>query len=503
MHTPRPSLHPRALLLCALALVASLTSPAFALDGTFNIHDPSRIIKCNGVYYVFGTGRGIPILSSTDCFTWQRAGRVFDFIPKSVTQYVPNFNGAGVWAPDIILVNGQYCIYYAVSVWNSFISAVGLVTSPTLDPKDPAYKWTDRGMVVHSVQGQALNAIDPGVVLGPDGRLWLSYGSYHGNIELVELDPKTGLRIAPDSPVSIIASRSEASELMYHGGYYYLFVNHGSCCQGVNSTYNIRVGRSRDVTGPYLDRFGDNLNGRGGTLFLASQGNDIGPGHFGPLDDDGVEKFSCHYEGVIGGSRRSILAVRPLLWTTDGWPIAGSDLAAGAYQICSLRTGSVLQSSTSTVALPPFSTTASAVVRSSTAVAVIQSSTTSGTLAQSSSNAGTLLESSTSTVTIDNYLVHDNQIFAITPAGGGFYKIADRAGHRALEAAAGTVDVAPFTGADTQLWKIDQLDDGTYRIASKPDKLALTAPERMRPGSRIPLQPFTSDPSQHWVISAP
>lgn len=429
-------------------------APALALEGAIGVHDPSTVIKCDGNYYVFGTGRGISVLTSSNGFDWQRGQRVFDRISDSVKSFVPKNDGQSVWAPDIITLNGEYYLYYAVSSWGQFVSAVGLMTSPTLDPKNPNYKWTDHGMVVHSSEGEDLNAIDPGVCKAPDGTLWICYGSYHGNIELVELDPKTGLRIATNSPVTIIANESEASDIIFHNGYYYLFVNHGSCCQGSNSTYNIRVGRSQKVTGPYLGRYGDDMAEGGGTLFLAAQGRDIGPGHFGLLADDGVEKFSCHYEAELGRNGRSILDIRPLLWTVDGWPLPGENIRDGTYQIRSQRTGMILQSSSN----------------------LVQTA---------------------------RYLVHDNQKWNVTPAGGGFYKIISATGRNGLEATGETADVAPFTGADNHLWKIDQLDDGSYRIASKVGELVLTATVKIKPGNGVALQSFTGDAAQQWVIAAP
>ena len=437
-----------------LAVFALGGAPALALEGAIGIHDPSTVIVCDGKYYVFGTGRGISVLTSSNGFNWQRGQKVFERIPDSVKSFVPKNDGQGVWAPDILKLNGEYYLYYSISSWGQFVSAVGLMTSPTLNTNAPNYKWTDRGMVVHSVEGENLNAIDPGVIHAPDGTLWICYGSYHGNIELVELDPKTGLRIATNSPVSVIANQSEASDIIFHDGYYYLFVNHGSCCQGSNSTYNIRVGRSQKVTGPYLDRHGENMADGGGTLFLAAQGKDIGPGHFGLLEDDGVEKFSCHYEAELGRTGRSILDIRPLLWTVDGWPMPGENVRDGTYQIRSQRTGTILQSSTN----------------------LVQTA---------------------------RYLVHDNQKWIITPASGGFYKIISVAGEDGLEATGKTADVAPFTGTDNQFWKIDQLNDGSYRIASKAGKLALTATVKVKPGSGIALQPFTGDDAQRWVIAAP
>lgn len=438
-------------------LLALIAKPARALEGMIRIHDPSTVITCDGHYYVYGTGRGISVLTSSNGFDWERGGRVFDRIPDSVLAHVPKNDGQGVWAPDVIRLNGGYYIYYAVSSWGSFVSAVGLVTSPTLDPKAPDYHWTDRGMVVHSVEGEALNAIDPGVCLAPDGRLWICYGSYHGAIQLVELDPKTGLRIATNSPVYIIATDSEASDIIYHDGYYYLFVNHGSCCSGDRSTYNVRVGRSVKVTGPYLDRHGEDLVQGGGTLFLAAAGKQIGPGHFGRLIEDGVEKFSCHYEADLEHGGRSVLDIRPLLWMADGWPSPGYNLREGVYQIRSQWTGTVLAAATN---------------------------------------------SESGQVQTARYLVHTNQLWRVTAAGGGWYKVSDAADGRALTGG-GAVRVAPFMGAAGQLWRIDGLTDGSYQVASVADQKVLTATVKTKPGNGVALAAFQGDDTQRWAIVAP
>ena len=457
----------RLALLAAPLTLWLATFHAHALDGAINIHDPSTVIQCDGKYYVFGTGRGLPFLVSSNGFDWDRGGHVFDRVPDSVKVYSPSNNGTDVWAPDIIHVNNQYCLYYAVSSWGSFISAVGLMTSPTLNPGSHDYKWTDRGMVVHSSEGQDLNAIDPGVCLAPDGTLWLCYGSYHGNIELVQLDPATGLRLATNSPVTIIANQSEASDIIHHGDWFYLFVNHGSCCQGTNSTYNIRVGRAKTITGPYLDRFGDDLVGGGGNLFLAAQGNDIGPGHFGLLLDDGVEKFSCHYEGVLGRTGRSILDIRPMLWTADDWPLPGQNLPAGTYQILCQRTGTIISAQTAT-----------------------------NETYTSRPDAG---------VKMTRYLSRNNQKWTITPAGHGYYQINNLQTHETLSASSTKLQLTSSTAApgDDQLWKIDGLTDGTYRLATRKDGSALTAALKPGSGPGVTLQKFDGDEAQRWLITAP
>lgn len=430
-------------------------SPVHGLDAMPSVHDPSTVAKCDDKYYVFGTGRGIPILTSTNGFDWQRAGRVFDRIPDSVKAYVPHNDGVDVWAPDVIRLNGQFYLYYSVSTWGERPSAVGLMTNPTLNPQAPNYRWTDCGMVVHSTEHQAVNAIDPGVMLAPDGRLWLCYGSYLGNIELIELNPRSGLRMAAESPVAIIASHSEAADLIHHDGYYYLFVNHGTCCAGVNSTYHIRVGRSKNVTGPYLDRHGEDLVLGAGSLFLASAGSQIGPGHFGLLVEGGVEKFSIHYEGELGSHRRSFLAIRPLLWTNDGWPLAGNNLKAGTYQICSHRNGEVLQT-------PPGTTRSDQVVTAP-------------------------------------YLNQTHQRWTIAPAGGGCYRITNEATGSPLQLIPNPPNAAKAADPPEPLWQIDQLTDGTYRLTSHGTALVLATGTR----NGLALEPFSNGAAQSWVISPP
>jgi arabinan endo-1,5-alpha-L-arabinosidase len=476
----------RGLVRLSLGLAALMfCTAASALDAPF-VHDPSPVVKCDGRYYVFSTGRGIPILSSDDGYTWQREGQVFDKIPDSVHALVPKNNGTDVWAPQVIPMNGEYYLYYSISSWGQFVSAVGLATNPTLNQKDPRYKWTDRGMVVHSVEGENLNAIDPGVILTPDQRLWISYGSYHGNIELVQLNPKTGLRISPHSHVTIISSHSEASDIIYHGGYYYLLVNHGSCCQGPKSTYTIRMGRSKLVTGPYLDKNGVDMVKGGGSLFLGAANKMVGPGQFGLLDDDGVEKFSCHFEADLSRGGRPVLEIRPLLWPGHGWPEAGDNVADGTYQVRSQRTGTVLALTPDVTPEPPprRGPNAPPVVAPAQAVVIVPPPTVAS-------------------LQITDYLTHDAQEWAITSAGGGFYKLVALQGNLALTVDADAkLTAIAFTDADGQLWKIDQLTDGSYRIRAKTSGNVLTLTQTDQ-AQGVELKPYTAENSQSWEIVAP
>jgi beta-xylosidase len=58
---------------------------------------------------------------------------------------------------------------------------------------------------------------------------------------------------------------SEGPFVYKHFQYFYLLVSLGHCCRGVDSDYNLVVGRSRTVEGPYVDRDGKLLSRGGGT----------------------------------------------------------------------------------------------------------------------------------------------------------------------------------------------------------------------------------------------
>ena len=324
-----------------IALTASLATLAFAADADRTglplnqtasrgivTRDPSTIVKSGNDYWVFYTGRGIPSYHSKDLLKWEPGPPVFQSAPEWIAAAVPANRNMSYWAPDIIHLGNRYLLYYSVSSFGKITSAIGLATTPTLDPADPAYHWTDHGPVVQSHEGQSheggdFNTIDPSVFHDDDGTLWLAFGSYWSGIKLVQLDPKTGMRSNPEAPLIALAyNRSiEASCLYKHDGYYYLFVNWGSCCKGVDSTYNIRVGRSRKVTGPYLDQDGVDMLHNGGTLFLGNRPPLFGPGHAAFLRDGDKTWFTSDFEGDTRMGGKATLAIMPLHWKS-GWPEA-------------------------------------------------------------------------------------------------------------------------------------------------------------------------------------
>jgi arabinan endo-1,5-alpha-L-arabinosidase len=256
---------------------------------------------------------------------------VFDSPPAWTSASVPG-NTGNFWAPDIAHFNNLYHLYYSVSTFGSQNSAIGLATNSTLDPTDPNYEWIDRGPVLESNVGDNFNAIDPSIIETSAGEIWMSYGSFWSGIYLRRIDPGTGLFMVPQrgqsfGPFDVAFNPAiEAPYIYERDGLFYLFVNWGSCCRGENSTYNIRVGRSTSVRGPYFDQDGVNMVKNGGSLFLTTEGKFIGPGHISIFTARGSDWFGYHYyDGEDNGVSRYNL--RAIHWTDDGWPVAGQPLA--------------------------------------------------------------------------------------------------------------------------------------------------------------------------------
>lgn len=303
----------------------------FDLSGDLAVHDPALVVGEEGnPWYVFSTGDvrkglGAPqIRRSTDeGKSWQYLGTVWDAASRPDWAYEEVPGVENFWAPDVVLHDGTYYLYYSASTFGSNDSAIGLTTNTTLDPDDPAYEWVDQGMVWRSTTGETFyNAIDPGVIADEDGTPWMSFGSFWGGIQLLELQWPSGMPAPGAEPVTI-ASRIgapnaiEAPFLVHRDGFYYLFVSEESCCRGTDSTYRIAVGRSEDIAGPYVGPDGTELLRDGAAVILETTGDMVGPG--GQSVSRGFLGFHF-YDAAQGGAFQ--LAIRELAWDADGWPIA-------------------------------------------------------------------------------------------------------------------------------------------------------------------------------------
>ncbi len=280
------------------------------LSGNLGTHDPT-LIKENGTWWVFQTGRGIYGKRSADGLNWEPLASIFENPLSWWNTHVPDHADNDVWAPDVIAFNGRVWMYYSISTFGARISAIGLVSATSIAAGD----WRDEGMVIATGNSHSYNAIDPDLIITPTGEPWMVFGSWNDGIMLTAIDPGT---MKPTGTLYNLASRSggiEGPTLIHRNGFYYLFTSVGRCCAGTDSTYQIMVGRSAQITGPYLDRNGVALRSGGGTVVKQSAGNWIGPG--GQDVHDGVIAYHAYDASQDGAP---LLRIETLGWDDQGWP---------------------------------------------------------------------------------------------------------------------------------------------------------------------------------------
>lgn len=444
-------------------MLSLLARHVLAAETDGPVRDPSRMMLRGGTYYIYGTGQGTQQFSSSDRLHWTKLGPAMKVMPAWAKQLVPGNDSNEVWAPDVAQWNGKYWLYPSYSRWGSRTSAIGVASSSTLDSKS----WQDGGVVVNSTEASDFNAIDPCPFLDANGQPWLTFGSYSSGIKMVKLNPQTGLRAddiiyalanRPDTPGTYL----EASYVHFRDGYYYLFSNFDGCCQAAKSSYNIRVGRSKSVTGPYVDKSGKDLMQGGGSLFLNAIydngsgrqiDNAVGPGHVGILQQGNDYFLTTHYEWARANKGVTTLFMQRMAWDSDGWPRAILDF--GPYKLVSN--------------LPTHN------------------------LATITNNA--LLNSPDAGGPKSIALA---QNWTLTYRGEGYYSLAS--GTHALGVAADSgepgakVELAPFTNRAGQLWFVQDNEDGTHTLLSKSsgNKVALDVANNS-PNDDQPIGTWTSN----------
>ena len=284
----------------------------------------------------------------------------------------------GYWAPCARKVNDHlYRMYYCIVV-NNYIKTGGLTYDGSwterafigvMETSDPASNnWEDKGFVICSSSDKGtnwnrasegdwnayfkFNAIDPSFIITPEGEHWLIYGSWHSGIAAVQLNPETGKTLA-ELPKSygtaaeiapygkLIFTRTnggrwqgaEAPEIVYHDGYYYLFLAYDA----LDIPYNTRVLRSTKVDGPY-----ETLNGAVTDASKGANNNPtvlthpykfsegygwVGISHCAVFDDGNGKWYYAsqqRFPANVGGNAYSnaimMGGVRSIQWESNGWP---------------------------------------------------------------------------------------------------------------------------------------------------------------------------------------
>ncbi len=314
-----------------------------------NVHDPT-CIKVGDTYYLYSTDAyyiapnmnfkddpsvkmgHTPIRSSKDLVHWKFEGWVFEDFPEEALTHVKETNQGnspdGIWAPYIHQKGDEFRLYYSLSYFGSNGSFIGMATS-----KSPLGPWKDMGEVVKTFRDSEMNAIDPTVLSDPHtGKEWMIYGSYFGGLFCMELDPETGLAKTKGDQGVVVARRAdgksrviEAPEIVYNKeqDMYYLFVSYDS----LFTYYNVRVGRSKSPTGPFLDYFGNDMRDTTNnypiltyTYKFNNQPGWAGNAHCAVIEDKG--KYYAFHQGRLAPVNLMLqLQCREVKWLKDGWPV--------------------------------------------------------------------------------------------------------------------------------------------------------------------------------------
>lgn len=348
------------------------------------VHDPSILRDEDGTWYVFGSH--LAAAKSGDLMAWERVAEgvddtnpLFNTYASEIAEGLEWVGGhQGSWAADVTrLKDGRYYFYYNHCAnpdhengdCNMPRSYLGVAVSEQIEGP-----YTDLGIFLYSgmtpdevaagygadgFDGSAYdarihpNAIDPHTFYDKNDKLWMVYGSYSGGIFILEMDEATakpkpgqgyGKHLAGGNHSAI-----EGSYMLYspESDYYYLFMSFG----GYVSTdgYNIRVARSRNPDGPFLDAEGRDMAGArgnwnsieaygvklmGGFVFESHPGDPeaergyLAPGHnsayYLPGNGDGSagkHLLITHTRFPNRGEEHSV-RVHELFISADGWPLA-------------------------------------------------------------------------------------------------------------------------------------------------------------------------------------
>ena len=374
------------------------------------VHDPSVIKGDDGYFYVFGSH--LASAKSKDLMKWESvtngiddahpidSNPLFNTYSSQVADGIDWTGGyKGSWAPDIIkLKDGKYHFYYdfctnpTSGTCDAPRSYIGVATSSNITGpfvNDGLFLRTgmtraeiDAGKApsgydtTKDFDGATMpNGIDPHVYYDKSGKLWMVYGSYFGGIFILEMDETTGMAKPNQGYGTHVAGGGfaaiEGSWITYspETDYYYMFNSIAGFA--ANDGYNIRVSRSKNPNGPFLDSAGNNMllakNNTetlskygvkliGGFNFVSETGDEgasvgyLSPGHNSVYYDAAAKKYFLvtHTRFPNRGEEHSV-RVHELWLNADGWfvaspqryaPISGTNVVdtadlAGDYRFIS------------------------------------------------------------------------------------------------------------------------------------------------------------------------
>jgi arabinan endo-1,5-alpha-L-arabinosidase len=277
----------------------------------YSLPDPTVIRVTSGEFYLYATEntRNVPIYRSSDLVNWEFLGTAFS------DQTRPSFEPkGGIWAPDINYINGQYVIYYSMSVWGGE-QTCGIGVAVSDKPEGP---FTDRGKLFRSNEIGVQNSIDP-FFMEDNDKKYLFWGSFHG-IFSIELNDD-GLSVKAGALKKQVAGTAyEGTCIFRKDGWYYFFASTGTCCEGVKSTYTTVVGRSENLFGPYLNKKGESMNENHHEILIHGNDRFAGTGHNAEIVTDSKGKTWILYHAVDKSHPKGRMLMLDEVQWEEGWP---------------------------------------------------------------------------------------------------------------------------------------------------------------------------------------
>ena len=299
--------------------------------------DPSVVRGDDGYFYCFGTG-GI-MLQSEDACEWNIYKSVIVSRPTWGDDYYSGKTPM-IWAPDVIKIKDKWIYYYSLSSWGGPCGIGYAVADKITGPYEDKGRLFDSGEIASEYSLGVNNSIDPQVFVEDDGSVYMVFGSFRG-IYVIQLEndgmscykgpayQKEHKTLIAGQPSAWDGAQYEGSYIFKKDGYYYYMGSSGSCCEGENSTYNVRVARSKNILGPYIDSDKKDIRLSSGTstygdivVFPKKANKDVkGPGHNSILVDD-AGNYWIYAHAYIGKDNYATrhLMMDKLLWDKDGFP---------------------------------------------------------------------------------------------------------------------------------------------------------------------------------------
>lgn len=369
-----------------------------------SLHDPQIIISEDGTYYCYGTH--MTAATSTDLVKWDSwadgvsgSNKIFDNViaePYDAFSFVGknDQNGYSVWAPSVIYNKtlGKYMMYFCTTSSyiksNIVIATADEIGGPYHYEKTIVYSgFTKPDLELTNFQeimGDDLttrnryisggaynnqlwpNAIDPAMFYDENDRMWMVYGSWSGGIFLLELDKETGDVIHPETDDDAEVDAYFGKRLVggFHhpiegpyihydssSGFYYLFLSYGNL--QTEGGYQIRVFRSENPDGPYVDATGSGLGIKGDLDNYSNYGVKLmgnytlpslnvtymAPGGQSTFADSDGKLYIVYHQRFKESGEYHAVRVHQMAMNEEGWPCIfpfatnGESLSEEGYSI--------------------------------------------------------------------------------------------------------------------------------------------------------------------------